>query len=69
MGLLKFLLLMGVILLKKQVEQGRRGLKTLNGYYEYSNGYDKSLKRERNQKFYDRLCLLRNEQTQTGAAH
>jgi len=49
-------------LLKKQVEQGRLGLKTNRGFYEYKQGAAEAMKRERDRKLYARLRLFREEQ-------
>ena len=49
-------------LLKKQVEQGRLGLKTSRGFYEYKQGAAEAMKRERDRKLYARLRLFREEQ-------
>jgi 3-hydroxybutyryl-CoA dehydrogenase len=48
--------------LKKQVEQGRLGLKTSRGFYEYKEGAADTMKRERDRKLYARLRLFREEQ-------
>jgi 3-hydroxybutyryl-CoA dehydrogenase len=48
-------------LLKKQVEQGRLGLKTNYGFYEYKEGAAGAIKRERDRKLYARLRLFREE--------
>jgi len=52
-------------LLKKQVEQGRLGLKSNAGFYEYRVGETEAMKRERNRKLYARLRLFREEERQT----
>ena len=49
-------------LLKKQVDQGRLGLKTNRGFYEYKEGAAEAMKRERDRKLYARLRLFREEQ-------
>jgi len=49
-------------LLKKQVEQGRLGLKSNAGFYEYRVGETEAMKRERNRKLYARLRLFREEE-------
>jgi 3-hydroxyacyl-CoA dehydrogenase len=49
-------------LLRKQVEQGRLGLKTSHGFYEYKEGAAERMKRERDRKLYARLRLFREEQ-------
>jgi len=49
-------------LLKKQVEQGRLGLKTSHGFYEYKEGAADAMKRERDRKLYSRLRLFLEEQ-------
>ena len=49
-------------LLKKQVEQGRLGLKMGQGFYEYKQGAVEAMKRERDRKLYSRLRLFREEQ-------
>ena len=50
-------------LLQQQTEQGRLGLKTGIGFYEYKQGAAESMKRERDRKLYARLRLFREEQT------
>ena len=49
-------------LLKRQMEQGRLGLKTGLGFYEYSQGAAEAMKRERDRKLYARLRVFREEQ-------
>ncbi len=49
-------------LLKSQVEKGRLGLKTGQGFYEYKEGAAEAMKRERDRKLYARLRLFREEQ-------
>lgn len=49
-------------LLKRQMEQGRLGLKTGLGFYEYGQGTAEVIKRERDRKLYARLRVFREEQ-------
>ena len=49
-------------LLERQVEQGRLGLKTNSGFYEYKEGAAETMKRERDRKLYARLRVFREEQ-------
>jgi 3-hydroxybutyryl-CoA dehydrogenase len=49
-------------LLKRQMEQGRLGLKTGLGFYEYGQEAAEAMKRERDRKLYARLRLFREEQ-------
>ena len=48
--------------LKRQVDQGRLGLKTSRGFYEYPQGAAEKMKRERDKKLYARLRLFREEE-------
>lgn len=48
-------------ILDNLIEQGRLGLKTQGGFYNYENGAVEALKRERDRKLYTRLRLLRDE--------
>ena len=49
-------------LLKRQMEQGHLGLKTGLGFYEYSQGAAKAMKRERDRRLYARLRVSREEE-------
>ncbi len=49
-------------LLKRQMEQGRLGLKSGLGFYEYKEGAAEAMKRERDRKLYARLRVFREEQ-------
>jgi 3-hydroxyacyl-CoA dehydrogenase len=44
------------------MEQGRLGLKTGLGFYEYKQGAAEAMKRERDRKLYARLRVFREEQ-------
>ncbi|HYA90207.1 MAG TPA: 3-hydroxyacyl-CoA dehydrogenase family protein [Thermodesulfobacteriota bacterium] len=44
------------------IEQGRLGLKTQSGFYQYKEGAVEAMKRERDRKLYARLRLFREEQ-------
>jgi 3-hydroxybutyryl-CoA dehydrogenase len=48
--------------LRMLMKQGRYGLKTQKGFYEYKGGADEATKRERDRKLYARLRLFREEQ-------
>lgn len=48
-------------ILRKLIEQGRYGLKTQKGFYEYKEGVAEAMKRERDRKLYARLRLFREE--------
>lgn len=49
-------------ILKELTEQGRYGLKTQGGFYEYKDGAAEKIKRERDRKFFARLNIFRDEQ-------
>ena len=49
-------------ILQKLIEQGRFGLKTQAGFYDYKEGAVDAMKRERDRKLYRRLRLFREEQ-------
>ncbi len=49
-------------ILKKMVKQGRLGLKTKRGFYNYQDGFDRKLKSERDKRLHARLKLFRQEQ-------
>jgi len=48
-------------LLNDLKKKGKFGLKTQEGFYEYRDGGEKALRRERDRKFYARLRLFRDE--------
>ncbi len=49
-------------ILKELTEQGKYGLKTQGGFYEYKDGAAEKIKRERDRKFFARLDIFRDEQ-------
>ena len=51
-------------LLEKQVKAGRLGLKSSGGFYDYGPGAADAMRRDRDQKFYARLELVRKEREQ-----
>ena len=48
-------------LLEKQVKAGKLGLKSAGGFYDYGPGAVDTMRRDRDQKFYARLELVRKE--------
>ncbi len=49
-------------ILKKRIDEGRYGLKSQHGFYEYKEGAAEAMKRERDKKLYSRLRLFREEE-------
>lgn len=49
-------------ILKELAEQGKYGLKTQGGFYEYTDGAAEKIKRERDRKLFARLNIFRDEQ-------
>ena len=49
-------------ILEEQVREGRFGLKTLAGFYDYKDGAAEDIKRERDRKLFARLKLFHQEQ-------
>jgi 3-hydroxybutyryl-CoA dehydrogenase len=49
-------------ILERYIQQGRLGLKSQAGFYEYAEGAAETLKKDRDRKFYARLKLFQKEQ-------